>query len=231
MSEYEFGTYIRNLRKERGLTLKELGKATELSHPYLSQIETGKRTIPSPDILKRLADSLGVEYEDLLIKAGHIDATSSNIKSMSYAASVIINTILDITDSAKERDINIKPYITHVQKFESQLEAGLHGGNISISDLKKMLREHEGDGDSHKPLIGSYTEANQIEGLLKALEEVLIDAMELEIRRISGKYLKDVIHFFEQPDTTYNGHKLTDRDKQRILDMLKALFPDYSNKE
>lgn len=231
MSENEFGTCIRSLRKERGLTLKELGKTTELSHPYLSQIETGNRPIPSPDILKRLADPLGVEYEDLLIKAGHIDAMASNSKRMSYAASVIINTILDITDSAKERDINIKPYIEHVQNFENQLEAGLHGGNISISKLKKMLRELEGDGDSYKPLIGSYTEANQIEGLLKALDEVLIDDVELEIRRISGRYLKEVIHYFEQPDTTYNGHKLTDRDKQRILDMLKALFPDYSNRE
>jgi transcriptional regulator with XRE-family HTH domain len=231
LSENEFGTYIRSLRKERGLTLKELGKTTELSHPYLSQIETGNRPIPSPDILKRLADPLGVEYEDLLIKAGHIDATSSISKSMSYAASVIINTILDITDSAKERSINIKPYIKHVENFENHLEAYLRGGTISISDLKKMLWRLEGDGDSLESLIGSRSEATQIEGLLKALDEVLTDDEELDIRRKSGKYLKDVINYFEQQDITYNGHKLTEKDRQRILDMLKALFPEYSNKE
>ncbi|MFC5532250.1 helix-turn-helix domain-containing protein [Cohnella yongneupensis] len=29
----------------------------------------------------------------------------------------------------------------------------------------------------------------------------------------------------------YNGFLLTDQDRQRVLDMLKALFPDYATKE
>ncbi len=30
---------------------------------------------------------------------------------------------------------------------------------------------------------------------------------------------------------TYNGHKLTEQDRQRILDMLKLMFPEYAPKE
>jgi len=73
MEPSEFGDYLRQLRTAKGLTLVELSKASSVSQPHLSNIENGKRGIPSPDILKKLAGPLGVSYSELLSKAGYLD--------------------------------------------------------------------------------------------------------------------------------------------------------------
>lgn len=65
----DFGEYLRELRKEKGLTLTQLSEISGVSHPYISQIENDKFK-PSPDILKKLAGPLGVPYTELLHKAG-----------------------------------------------------------------------------------------------------------------------------------------------------------------
>lgn len=73
MNATEFGSYLKSLRKKKGLTLTELGDLIGYSNPYLSQIENGKKGIPSPDILKKLAEPLGVSYAELMRKAGYFD--------------------------------------------------------------------------------------------------------------------------------------------------------------
>lgn len=231
MSGYDLsiGDYLRSRRKEKGMTLIELATASGVSHPYISQVENGKFS-PSPEILRKLAGPLGEDCDDLMVRAGHTDAASSNNKSVSYAASVIIDNILEITSAAKDRSPLIAPYINHIEYFEKQLETGRSGGETSISQLKNMLWEFESDGDSRQSLIGSRSDARQIEGLLKALEDVLADRYELRTRRKSSEVLKELTHYLDQPDIAYYGHPLTDQDRQRILDMLKALFPQYVEK-
>jgi DNA-binding XRE family transcriptional regulator len=56
---------VRVWREHRGLTQQELADAAGISKPYLSQIETGKRT-GSAEVLGALARALGVGLEDLL---------------------------------------------------------------------------------------------------------------------------------------------------------------------
>ena len=72
MNPINFGLFLRNKRREKGLTLKELGSKIGLSQPYLSQIEKGQRGIPSPELLMKLASPLGVNYALLLLEAGYI---------------------------------------------------------------------------------------------------------------------------------------------------------------
>ena len=52
-------------REHRGLTQVALAKNAGTSAAYLSQIETGRRT-GSVRLLRRLADALGVELDDLV---------------------------------------------------------------------------------------------------------------------------------------------------------------------
>ena len=56
---------VRVWRRYRGKTQAELAAAAGLSAPYLSQIESGRRSAAA-DTLKRLADALGVAVDDLL---------------------------------------------------------------------------------------------------------------------------------------------------------------------
>jgi HTH-type transcriptional regulator, competence development regulator len=67
-----FGEYVRELRKQKRLTLKEAEKRGVASNAYLSQLERGRRKRPHPDILKRMADVYNVPLKELLIAAGYL---------------------------------------------------------------------------------------------------------------------------------------------------------------
>ena len=71
-----FGSYMRRLRKSRGLTLKQVETQAKVSNAYISQIERGLRNPPHPDILRRLAKAYDVEHRELLIAAGYLEEDS-----------------------------------------------------------------------------------------------------------------------------------------------------------
>lgn len=68
------GEFLSNLRAAKGLTLRQVEEATdkEVSNAYLSQLEHGKISKPSPHILYSLSEVYGVSYEKLMEKAGYI---------------------------------------------------------------------------------------------------------------------------------------------------------------
>jgi len=68
----QFGAYMRTLRKQRGLTLKQVEKAAQVSNAYVSQIERGIRKPPHPDILNRLAALYKVPVRELMAQAGYL---------------------------------------------------------------------------------------------------------------------------------------------------------------
>ncbi len=68
----QFGAYMRTLRKQRGLTLKQVEKAAQVSNAYVSQIERGLRKPPHPDILNRLAAVYQVPARELMVQAGYL---------------------------------------------------------------------------------------------------------------------------------------------------------------
>jgi transcriptional regulator with XRE-family HTH domain len=53
------GTRVRSLRRDRGWTLKDLGREAGLSHPFLSQLERGLAQ-PSIGSVERIARALGL---------------------------------------------------------------------------------------------------------------------------------------------------------------------------
>lgn len=71
--DIEFGKYIKKLRDERNLSLRQVDLYSGVSNSYLSMLENGKRKIPSPDVLKKLAEAYKVDYNQLMEKAGYID--------------------------------------------------------------------------------------------------------------------------------------------------------------
>lgn len=72
MKAEEYGKYIRGLRKNRKLTIRQLELYSGVSNSYLSLLENGKRGVPSPDILQKLAGPLNTDYEVLMERAGYI---------------------------------------------------------------------------------------------------------------------------------------------------------------
>ena len=68
------GAYLAAERAGKGLTLREVEEATErqVSNAYLSQLENGKISKPSPNVLHALAKVYGVSYERLMERAGYL---------------------------------------------------------------------------------------------------------------------------------------------------------------
>jgi transcriptional regulator with XRE-family HTH domain len=62
--ESDLGARVRALRRERGLTLKGLGRLAGLSHPFLSQVERGLAR-PSVSSVERIAAALDVSVARL----------------------------------------------------------------------------------------------------------------------------------------------------------------------
>jgi|JI9StandDraft_1071089.scaffolds.fasta_scaffold349028_1 transcriptional regulator with XRE-family HTH domain len=68
----DFGTYLRNLRRSKGLGLRELSLMvttstgpTGITHAYLSLIESGRKPAHSHQILHVLAHTLSVSIIEM----------------------------------------------------------------------------------------------------------------------------------------------------------------------
>ena len=68
------GSFIRAQRQMANLSLRQLSALTEVSNPYLSQLERGLHE-PSLRVLKSIADALNVSAETLFEQAGLIKST------------------------------------------------------------------------------------------------------------------------------------------------------------
>jgi transcriptional regulator with XRE-family HTH domain len=80
------GTYLASIRADRKLSLRNVEEATnkQVSNAYLSQIETGKITQPSPNILHALSEIYAISYEHLMQLAGYIKAVTPRTESQRH---------------------------------------------------------------------------------------------------------------------------------------------------
>ncbi|MBB4007132.1 helix-turn-helix domain-containing protein [Allorhizobium taibaishanense] len=63
---WETDSRIRTFRTYRNLSVSDLAAAAGISQPYLSEIESGKKT-GSVDVLKRIATALKVDLDDIVV--------------------------------------------------------------------------------------------------------------------------------------------------------------------
>ena len=64
MNTTAFGTYLRQIRERKNISLRELAKKIGVSGAFLSDIELGRR-FPSADKIELLAKEIGVPLEEL----------------------------------------------------------------------------------------------------------------------------------------------------------------------
>jgi transcriptional regulator with XRE-family HTH domain len=58
MPDSALGILLKNLREQRGLSLRELGRLAEVDHAYIFRLETGDKEAPSADALAKLVRAL-----------------------------------------------------------------------------------------------------------------------------------------------------------------------------
>jgi len=74
-----FGEYLRDLRVEQRLSLREVEEQSGVSNSYLGLIERGQRPAPGAEILKKLAPVYDVPVRDLLRAAGYLKEEDNTI--------------------------------------------------------------------------------------------------------------------------------------------------------
>ena len=72
MSLKTLGKMIRNLRKEKGLSLRKLAEVVDVSYVNISHIENG-RFKTSKKVLKQIAEALDYDKDELFALADTID--------------------------------------------------------------------------------------------------------------------------------------------------------------
>jgi transcriptional regulator with XRE-family HTH domain len=116
------GSFIRAQRQMANLSLRELSAMTEVSNPYLSQVERGLSE-PSARVLKSIAQALNLSAEALFAQAG------------------LIPTSTQPDDDATETALRMDPRLTEPQKrallavYRSYIEANGHGTTDDAADI------------------------------------------------------------------------------------------------
>src|ERR1044072_8286486 len=81
------GEFIRSQRQMAEMSLRDLAARTNVSNPYLSQIERGMHE-PSVRVLKAIAGALNLSAETLLAQAGLLGDDDGNGPKMSVPDAV-----------------------------------------------------------------------------------------------------------------------------------------------
>ena len=101
MSDTSLSKYLRRLRQAKGDSLREVEQATGISNAYLSQLERGKASRPSPDKLHALAEHYNLPYEELMRAAGYIkESDSGQTKDFSSFQSALMSA--DLSEEEEE---------------------------------------------------------------------------------------------------------------------------------
>jgi transcriptional regulator with XRE-family HTH domain len=92
---HDIGDFIRDLRQNARISLRQLAEQAGVSNPYLSQIERGLRK-PSAEVLQQLAAALRVSTPVMYLRAGLLD-----LKDGQGVLAAIANDS-DLTDVQKQ---------------------------------------------------------------------------------------------------------------------------------
>lgn len=96
LTNIELGAYLKNIRENKKISLREVEKLTGVGYSHLSMIENGKRNV-TPALLKNLSKIYGIDYIDLYEKAGYLDlAESEKLKNS------VDSNIFPVTDTPKK---------------------------------------------------------------------------------------------------------------------------------
>ncbi len=82
-----FGKLIRQARKDKGYSQRELAKLVELDFTYLSKLENDRAEYPpKEEVIRVLAGNLGLDAEELIFLAGRIPQQDEDFLKQNYKA-------------------------------------------------------------------------------------------------------------------------------------------------
>ena len=75
----EFGSKLRELRKQAGMSQREVAEKVKIDFTYLSKIESGVMDPPSQKVIVKLAEVLNADRDELITLAGKVPSDLAQI--------------------------------------------------------------------------------------------------------------------------------------------------------
>lgn len=99
----DFGTKLKQLRKERRITQRDLADRTGIDFTYISKMENGKlENPPSEKTITNIAESLGANAEELLLLARKVPFGIKNTIINDKLATAFLRKIPTMTDEQRD---------------------------------------------------------------------------------------------------------------------------------
>ena len=127
------GDYLREQRGQAQMSLRQLSELTDVSNPYLSQIERGLRR-PSAEVLQQITKALRISAESLYVRAGILDADESGARMVEDAIA------LDQRLTERQKTAMLDIYRSFVGSFEAtdtELAATVLDANLETTPPKE----------------------------------------------------------------------------------------------
>ncbi|OBI12019.1 XRE family transcriptional regulator [Mycobacterium sp. E2327] len=109
----DLGSFIRDLRENAQVSVRQLAERSGVSNPYLSQVERGLRK-PSADVLSQIAKALRISAEVLYVRAGILEPSDKN--------QVRDAIITDTAITERQKQILLDIYESFAEQNESNFE-------------------------------------------------------------------------------------------------------------
>lgn len=90
-----FGDRLRELRKAKGLTQKDLADKVKIDFTYLSKIETGGAPPPAEETIHDLARVLKADADELILLAGKVPKDLGKVVTSSITVSTLLRAMKD----------------------------------------------------------------------------------------------------------------------------------------
>ena len=114
-----FGRYLKAQRTVSDLSLRELGRLTNLSNAYLSQLERGLHE-PSLRVMRSLSEALGIPLETLLEQTGF--SASAAAAAADRPAGTVAAIRADPLLSDGQKDALLAVYASYVAEARRRRE-------------------------------------------------------------------------------------------------------------
>ncbi|MFU1797061.1 helix-turn-helix domain-containing protein [Paenibacillus azoreducens] len=75
--EKEFGSLLRLLREQKGMSINQLAESAGISNSQISRMENGLRGVPKAPTIRKLAEALNASYQELMIAAGYLEEAAN----------------------------------------------------------------------------------------------------------------------------------------------------------
>ena len=118
MGAMRLAEQLRRVRMVKNASLRDVEKATGISNAYLSQLESGNATNPSPHILHKLAQFYEVPYTSLMQTAGYLEEAQAAENESSVPTS--IQAVLMAAKLTEEETAMVVDYIEYLRSRQKK---------------------------------------------------------------------------------------------------------------